>query len=86
MTRARKPQQPLEWYRDPDGRGVDARLHVLDRQMIDTDGVPVSTVDDLELDGVEIGESIDHSRPPQVSEILVGAAKLPRVFGGHLPR
>ena len=61
MTRATKPQHPLEWYRDPDGRGVDAQLHVLDRQMLDRDGVPVSTVDDVELAGVELGEPVDHS-------------------------
>ena len=86
MTRATKPQHPLEWYRDPDGRGVDAQLHLLDRQMIDRDGVPVSTVDDVELAGVELGEPIDHATPPTVSALLVGAAVLPRIFGGHMPR
>ena len=86
MTRATKPQHPLEWYRDPDGRGVDAQLHLLDRQMIDRDGVPVSTVDDVELAGVELGEPVDHSAPPTVSALLVGAAVLPRIFGGHMPR
>jgi hypothetical protein len=54
--------------------------------MIDVEGVPVSTVDDVELEGVEVGQSIDHSTPPTVSEILVGAAVLPRIFGGHIPR
>lgn len=86
MTRATKPQHPLEWYRDPDGRGVDAQLHVLDRQMLDRDGVPVSTVDDVEITGVEVGVPVDHSSPPTVSALLVGAAVLPRIFGGHMPR
>ena len=86
MTRATKPQHPLEWYRDLHGRGVDAQLYLLDRQMIDRDGVPVSTVDDVELAGVELGEPIDHSTPPTVSALLVGAAVLPRIFGGHMPR
>ena len=86
MMRARKPQQPLEWYRDPDGRGIDARLHLLDRQMVDVDGMPVSTVDDVELTGVEIGQPLDHSTPPRVLEILVGAVVLTRIFGGHMPR
>lgn len=86
MSSARSPRHPLEWYRDPDGRGVDARLHLLDRQMLDVDGVPVSTVDDVELDGVEIGRTVDHEKAPVVSALLVGAAVLPRIFGGRLPR
>jgi hypothetical protein len=86
MSRARKPQHPLEWYRDPDGRGVDARLHLLDRQMIDVDGVPVSTVDDVELTGLEYGLSINHDEPPRVTAMLVGAVVLTRIFGGDLPR
>ena len=86
MTRATKPQHPLEWYRDPDGRGVDAQLHVLDRQMLDRDEVPVSTVDDVELAGVEYGQPVDHSVAPVVSALLVGAAVLPRIFGGTMPR
>ena len=81
MTRATKPQHPLEWYRDPDGRGVDAQLQLLDRQMLDPDEVPVSTVDDVEL-----GTPIDHSSPATVSALLVGAAVLPRIFGGRMPR
>ncbi|MGO1339559.1 MAG: hypothetical protein ACTML1_08220, partial [Cellulosimicrobium funkei] len=30
-------------------RVVDARLHLLSRQVLDVDGEPVTTVDDLEL-------------------------------------
>lgn len=86
MTHATRPRHDLDWYRDPDGRAVDARLHLLDRQMSDRDGVPVSTVDDVELDGIEIGVSIDHDAAPTVSAILVGAAVLPRIFGGRMPR
>ena len=83
MTRATKPRHPLEWYRDPDGAGVDAQLHLLDRQMLDRDGVPVSTVDDVELAGVEVGEPVDHSTARPSSALLVGAAVLPRIFGGR---
>jgi hypothetical protein len=86
MSRAREPQHPLEWYRDPGGRGVDARLHLLDRQMIDVDGVPVSTVDDVELTGVEFGQAIDHDAPSRISALLVGAAVITRLFGGSIPR
>ncbi|QIG38657.1 hypothetical protein G5T42_03460 [Microbacterium sp. 4R-513] len=86
MTRRNDPRHPLEWYRDPDGRGVDARLHLLDRQMLDTDRVPVSTVDDVELSGIEIGDSTEPEHPPVVAALLVGAAVLPRIFGGRIPR
>ncbi|MBW9095506.1 hypothetical protein JNB62_17640 [Microbacterium jejuense] len=86
MRRARTPQHPLDWYRDPDGRAVDARLHLLDRQMLDRDDVPISTVDDIEIVGVELGEAIDHDAAPTVAAILIGAAVLPRVFGGSMPR
>jgi hypothetical protein len=83
MTRSYVPRHPLEWYRDPDGRGVDARLHLLDRQMLDVDGVPVSTVDDIELSGPDGQPDPDH--PPVVTAILVGTAVLPRLFGGSVP-
>lgn len=85
MRRAIRPRHPLEWYQDPDGRAVDARLHLLDRQMLDRDGVPISTVDDVELDGVERGEPVDHETTPTVAAIVVGAAVLPRIFGGRMP-
>ena len=39
-----EPQQP--------GRVLDARLHLLDRQVLDVEGMPVCTLDDLELDVV----------------------------------
>ncbi|WP_243075528.1 hypothetical protein [Microbacterium sp. SS28] len=86
MIRAMGPRRPLEWYRDPDGRAVDARLHLLDRQILDREATPISTVDDIELAGVEVGERVDHSQQCTVSAMLVGVAVLPRVFGGRLPR
>ena len=86
MTRARLPSHPLEWYRDPDGRAVDARLHLLDRQILDSDGVPVSTVDDVELSGPGLGEPAGGSDPPRVVSIVVGTAVLARIFGGRIPR
>ncbi|MGN6221960.1 MAG: hypothetical protein ACTHNQ_20885 [Microbacterium sp.] len=86
MRRALRPQHPLGWYQDPDGRAVDARLHLLDRQMLDRDDVPISTVDDIEIAGVELGQPVDHDSAPTVAAVLVGAAVLPRVFGGSMPR
>ncbi|UUT36260.1 hypothetical protein [Microbacterium elymi] len=86
MRGARRPTHELDWYRDPEGRGIDARLHLLDRQMLDRDQKPVSTVDDVELDGATIGQPVDHDQPPTVTALLVGAAVLPRIFGGAMPR
>lgn len=86
MSRTPELRHPLEWYRNPGGRGVDAQLHLLDRQILDPDGIPISTVDDVELAGVEIGEPVDPSAAPTVSALLVGAAVLPRIFGGKQPR
>ena len=36
-------------------RWLDAQLHLLDRQVIDVHGVPITTVDDLELSDVPFG-------------------------------
>lgn len=44
VVRKPEPQQP--------GRVIDARLHLLDRQVLDVDGMPVCTLDDLELGAV----------------------------------
>jgi hypothetical protein len=59
------------------GRVLDARLHLLDRQLLDVDDVPVHTLDDLEIlaaDGTEdpvgtragpvLGTRIFGLRPP----------------------
>ena len=37
------------------GQTLDAQLHLLDRQVLDSDGVPVTTVDDLELGAPRAG-------------------------------
>jgi|SoiMethySBSTD1v2_1073268.scaffolds.fasta_scaffold274814_4 hypothetical protein len=70
----------------PAGRVLDAHLHVLDRQVLDRDDVPVTTADDLELDGIEVGARIEPgSPPPTVAAILTGPQLLMRLFGGHAP-
>lgn len=72
--------------RQPAGRVIDAMLHVLDRQVLDRDGVPVTTVDDLELDGIELGAAIDPRAPrPRVTAILTGPDLATRIFGGQPP-
>jgi hypothetical protein len=65
-------------------RLVDARLHLLSRQVLDADGEPVRTVDDLELCGPGGGAA----RPGEdvhVSAILVGHALANRILGGRIP-
>ena len=70
----------------PRGRVLDAHLHLLDSQVLDRDGTPVTTVDDLELDGIELGARIEPgSLPPTVAAILTGPQLLMRIFGGHAP-
>lgn len=71
---------------DP-GRTLDARLHLLDRQLVDHDGDPVGIVDDLELDGVQFDRTIPTGAPaPRVSGILSGQVLGTRIFGGAPPR
>ncbi|MGA5542140.1 hypothetical protein ACPCIR_09835 [Mycobacterium sp. NPDC051198] len=68
-------------------RIVDARLHLLDRQILDDDGAPVGIVDDLELDGIEADVDIEPgSPPPHVSAILSGQVVMTRILGGAPPR
>jgi len=74
MTDARS-DLPLD--ESPRGRVLDASLHLLDRQLIDRDGVPVGTVDDLELGDVAPGDS------PRISALLSGAALWTRIFSGR---
>jgi hypothetical protein len=71
----------------PVGRLLDARLHLLDRQVLDADGEPVGIVDDLDLDGIAIGDEIARGTPtPRVSGILTGQVLATRIFGGRPPR
>jgi sporulation protein YlmC with PRC-barrel domain len=62
------------------GRVLDLGLHLLDRQVLDTDGGMVCNVDDLELTVPEDGG------PPYVSAILCGPAALGPRLGGLLGR
>lgn len=72
-------------------RILDARLHLLDRQLVDDDGDgdgdPMGIVDDLELDGVDIDREIAAgSHAPRVTGILSGQVLGTRIFGGAPPR
>ncbi len=66
---------------DQPGRVVDAELHLLDRQVLDVDGEPVCTVDDLELGAV--GDDPDIDRPLAGDTTVVVTALLSGpVLGG----
>jgi sporulation protein YlmC with PRC-barrel domain len=71
----------------PTGHLLDARLHLLDRQVLDADGEPVGIVDDLDLSGITVGEDVgEGTPPPTVSGVLTGQVLATRVFGGRPPR
>ena len=69
----------------PPGLVLDARLHLLDRQVLDADGVPVCTVDDLEVHGVDGSDLPDGTQTAVVTSLLSGAVLATRVFGGRPP-
>jgi sporulation protein YlmC with PRC-barrel domain len=59
------------------GRVLQAGLHLLDRQLIDSDGRLAGKVEDLELEVPEGGG------PPVVTAILAGPGALSRRIGGR---
>jgi sporulation protein YlmC with PRC-barrel domain len=58
------------------GRRVSAGLELLDRQLVDPDGMMAGKVDDLAIELKDGGE------PPVVTEILAGPGALARRIGG----
>jgi sporulation protein YlmC with PRC-barrel domain len=60
------------------GRVLEAGLHLLDRQLIDSNGRLAGKVDDLELEVPSGGG------PPVVTAILAGPGALSRRIGGRL--
>ena len=68
------------------GRLLDARLHLLDRQVIDVHGAPVTAVDDLELSDVVLDEDLAPDTPaPVILALLSGPVLGTRLFGGRPP-
>ena len=55
------------------GRLLDARLHLLDRQVIDVHGEPVTAVDDVELSEMSLDENLPPDAPaPVIVALLSG--------------
>ena len=68
------------------GRLLDAQLHLMDRQVLDNDGVPVTTVDDLELSGPALETELEPGTPaPVLTALLTGPVLGTRIFGGRPP-
>jgi len=68
------------------GELLDARLHLLDRQLLDDDATPVCIVADILLEGVELDEDIrDGADAPRATALLSGQIVVTRVFGGFPP-
>ena len=79
-------QSPLPSAPPPSGgRLLDARLSLLDRQVLDVDGDPVGVVDDLELDDLSERVIQPGTPPPAVRNLVHGPILLNRIFGQRRP-
>jgi hypothetical protein len=67
------------------GRILDAQLHLLDRQVLDADGVPIAAVDDIELSDLPSGEIAPGTAGPVIESLLSGPVLATRIFGGRPP-
>ena len=76
----RRPEPTYPPEPPPGGRLVDARLHLLDRQVLDVDGTPVTVVDDVELTDPDGADGA-----PRVLALLSGSVLNTRLIGGHQP-
>jgi hypothetical protein len=82
MTHADNAETELpDAPRPADAALIDARLVLLDRQLVDADGEPVGIVDDLEIEDAHAG-----GPAPSVTAILTGQVLFTRIFGGRQPR
>ncbi|MFF1383514.1 hypothetical protein ACFVWT_08115 [Arthrobacter sp. NPDC058288] len=80
LNRRLQPAPPVA------GRTLDAQLHLLDRQVLDSDGTPVTTVDDLEISGLDTTGPIAEGTPaPVLTALLTGPVLATRIFGGRPP-
>jgi hypothetical protein len=64
------------------GRLLDARLHLLDRQLLNVDDEPMGIVDDLELTDFELDNDIPTgTEAPRVTGLLAGQVVATRNLG-----
>jgi hypothetical protein len=81
-----KIDRPLAPVPPTAGRTLDAQLHLMDRQVLDHDGVPVTTADDLELSGPALDTELEPGTPaPVLTALLTGPVLGTRIFGGRPP-
>lgn len=65
---------------------IDARLHLMDRQILDSHDVPVTVVDDVALADRPDGQPwTGDDPPPVITDLLSGPVKGTRIFGGRPP-
>lgn len=65
---------------------LDAKLHIIDRQIHDRDGDPVAVVDDLEISDIPQGQELDpEADAPVLTNLLTGPVLATRIFGGRPP-
>ena len=67
------------------GQVLDVNLHILDRQVLDRDDVPIGHVDDIEVEGIERGRDLDPGSPPVIANLVLNSGLWPRMFGGRPP-
>ena len=67
------------------GQVLDVNLHILDRQVLDNDDVPIGHVAGVEVDGIEPGRELDPASPPIVTNLVLNSGLWPRMFGGRPP-
>ncbi|MDM7830262.1 hypothetical protein [Cellulomonas edaphi] len=86
MTIARKTHDRTTYEKDAPqpGRVLDARLHLLDRQLLDVDDVPVTTIDDLEIHATG-GDADPVGGPAVLTNLLTGPVLGTRILGGRPP-
>ena len=66
-------------------RLIDARVHLLDRQVLDSDGVPVTAVDDVALSEIPDRPLTPDDPAPVITSLLSGGVLATRMFGGRPP-
>jgi hypothetical protein len=64
---------------------LDAQLHLLDRQILDQNEVPVTTVDDIEISDIELDSPLNDRPAPIILNFLTGPVLGTRIFGGRPP-